>query len=317
MAIRLDDMRLFASLAKAKSFTSAARDLGIPKQTLSRRIGELESLLGVQLLLRTTRRMQLTASGERYAAKCAEVVRIAEDANQALGDERAQPRGSLRVTADPLLGETFLPPILNEFATRWPEVTLEVLLTQRRVDLIEEGFDIAFRVGHVDDIALRGKALGAAKIRFCASPTYLRRRGRPITPGDLADHDCIVVRADLGVAVWPFRGDRGGVQSISVEGRIRCNSHVLAYEAVRAGLGIAVFPEFVCARDIQRRRLSSVLDDWRVDVGQVWLVHPARRFASVTVQRFVELAIEKLDSAPWAGRQAPTRQDRSSPKEKR
>lgn len=293
-------MRLFATVAKAKTFTSAASELDMPKQTLSRRIGELEDALGVQLVLRTTRRMQLTAAGERYAAKCLEVVRIAEDANRSLGDERVEPRGALRITADPLLGEAFLPALLNEFATRWPSVTLDVLLTQRRVDLIEEGFDVAFRVGHVDDVALKGRALGPARIRYCASPSYVRKRGRPQTPRDLADHDCVVVRADLGPTAWPFRAERGGVQSVAVEGRHRSNSHILAYQAVLAGLGVGLFPEFACAKDIERRRLTPVLDDWRIEVGQVWLVHPTQRFANISVQRFVELAIERLGSAPWA-----------------
>jgi DNA-binding transcriptional LysR family regulator len=244
--------------------------------------------------------MQLTPAGERYASKCAELVRIADDANRALGDERELPRGTLRITADPLLGEAFLPPVLNDFASRWPDVRLEILLTQRRVDLIEEGFDVAFRIGHVDDDSLKGRALGPARIRFCASPAYLRRRGRPKTPGDLVEHDCIVVRADLGPTSWPFRGERGGARALTIEGRYRCNSHTLAYEAALAGLGIAVFPDFACASDIRRRRLAPVLDDWRVDIGQVWLVHPAQRFANVTVQRFVELATEQLASAPWA-----------------
>jgi DNA-binding transcriptional LysR family regulator len=300
MNIRLDDMRLFAAVAIAKSFTAAARELDMPKQTLSRRIAELEDAVGAQLVLRTTRRMQLTAAGQRYARKCLELVRIAEDANRSLDDEGLEPRGSLRVTADPLLGEAFLPAILNEFATRWPSVRLEILLTQRRVDLIEESFDIAFRIGRVDDVALRGRALGPARIRFCASPSYLRQRGRPKTPRDLADHDCIVVRADLGPTAWPFRAERGGVRSVPVEGRYRCNSHVLAYKAVLGGLGIGVFPEFACVNDIQRRRLSSVLDDWRIDVGQVWLVHPAQRFANATVLKFIELAIARLGAAPWA-----------------
>ena len=293
-------MRLFATLARASTFTAAARELAMPKQTLSRRISELEDSLGAQLVVRTTRRMQLTATGERYAAQCLELVRLAEDANRAIGDHGAEPRGTLRITADPLLGEAFLPPVLHEFATRWPKVRLEVLLTQRRVDLVEEAFDVAFRVGHVDDVALKGRAPGPARIRFCASPTYLRRRGRPEVPRDLADHDCIVVRADLGPTVWPFRGDRGGVQSVPVEGRYRCNSHALAYQAVLAGLGIGVLAEFACARDIERRRLAAVLDEWRVEVGHVWLVNPAQRFANVTVQRFVELAIERIGAAPWA-----------------
>lgn len=299
MGVRLDDMRMFAALADASSFTAAASVLGIPKQTLSRRIAELEEALGSELVIRTTRRLRLTAAGARYAGRCAEVVRIAEDANRALLDERDVPRGTLRVTADPLLGEVFLPPLLSTFASQWPAVVLEVLLTQRRVDLIEEGFDIALRIGHVDDPALTAVALGPARVRFCASPSYLRRRGRPKKPSDLGSHDCIAVRADLAAAPWPFRDERGGVQSVMVAGRIRCNSHTLAHAAALDGLGIAIFPEFACAADIRGKRLVPVLDDWRVEVGKVWLVHPAQRFANVAIQRFTALTIERLASAPW------------------
>jgi len=299
MRVRLDDMRMFAALAAATSFTAAANVLDMPKQTLSRRIAELEEALGWELVIRTTRRLRLTPAGARYAARCAEVVRIAEDANRALLDERDVPRGTLRVTADPLLGESFLPPVLKAFASQWPAVTLEVLLTQRRVDLIEEGFDIAFRIGHVDDPALTAVALGPARVRFCASPSYVRRRGHPKTPSDLASHDCIAVRADLAATSWPFRDERGGVQAVLVQGRIRCNSHALAHAAAVDGLGIAIFPEFACAADLRRKRLVPVLDDWRVEVGKVWLVHPAQRFANVAIQRFMALALEHLESAPW------------------
>ncbi len=300
MRLKLDDMRLFAALAEAAGFTAAARALGLPKQTLSRRIAELEDALGVALVLRTTRRVRLTPAGARYAARCAEVVRIADDANRALTDDEPDvPRGTLRVTADPAFGEAFLPPVLHAFAARWPEVALEVLLTPRRVDLVEEGFDVAFRIGHPPEPALAAIALGPARVRYCASPAYLRRRGRPARPEDLARHDCIVVRADPAPAPWPFRDERGAIRAIPVEGRLRCNSHALAHAAALAGLGVAIFPEFACAEDLRRRRLAAVLDPWRVDVGSVWLVHPAQRLASARVQRFVELAVEQLGAAPW------------------
>ncbi|HWU87873.1 MAG TPA: LysR substrate-binding domain-containing protein [Kofleriaceae bacterium] len=302
MRIRLDDMRMFAALAEAASFTAAARGLGVPKQTLSRRIAELERGLGAVLVARTTRSLRLTPAGARYAARCAEVVRIADDANRALvdADEREVPRGTLRITADPVFGEAFLPPVLHAFAARWPAVALEVLLTQRRVDLIEEGFDAAFRIGHVDDPSLTAILLGPARVRYCASPAYVRRRGRPTAPEDLARHDCLVVRPDLAPAHWPFRDERGAVRSIAVAGRLRCNSHALARAAALAGLGVAIFPEFASAEDLRAKRLVSLLDDWRIDAGAVWLVHPSQRLASARVERFVALALEHLRAAPWA-----------------
>jgi len=291
-------MRLFARVAEARSFTRAARLLGMPKQTLSRRIAELEAALGVELLHRTTRRLQLTDVGAVYAERCAELARLADDANRAVTDAHPEPRGLLRVTADPVFGEAFLTALLVEYARRWPEVSLEVSLTRRRVDLVEEGFDVAFRVGAVDDPALEATALGPARVRYCASPGYLARRGRPARPGDLARHDCILVAAGGAPVRWPFRGAKG-LDLVPVAGRLRFSSFAMAHAAALAGLGVALFPEFACARDLGRKRLRSVLDDFCVDVGAVWLAHPARRLRSPRVQAFVELARARLAARPW------------------
>jgi DNA-binding transcriptional LysR family regulator len=306
MRIKLDDMRLFAALAESASFTAAARSLQLPKQTLSRRIAELEASLGAVLMHRTTRRIRLTPAGARYAARCAEIVQIADAANRELTDDEPDlPRGTLRITADPVFGEAFLPPVLHAYAARAPAVSLEILLTQRRVDLAEEGFDVAFRIGGPPpDPALTALALGPARVRYCASPAYLRRRGRPLRPDDLARHDCIVVGVDPAPVPthWPFRDERGAVRAVPVDGRIRCNSHALVRAAVLAGLGIGIFPEFACADDLRHKRLAAILDDWRIDVGSVWLLHPTQRLASARVQRFIEVAIEHLGSAPWSAR---------------
>jgi DNA-binding transcriptional LysR family regulator len=291
--MRFDDMRLFAKVAQVKSFTAAARQLGIPKQTLSRRIAELEQELDVQLLHRTTRKLHLTDAGAAYAERCAELVRLADDAHRELTDSRTVPKGELRITADPLFGDAFLPGLVAEYATRWPDVHVDVVFTRRKVDIVEEGFDVAFRIGSVDDPKLHATELGPARVRYCASPAYVRRRGLPKTPEDLREHDCIVVVGEPDAVRWPFRGRRGPTL-VPVTGRLRSNSFALAHTATLAGLGIAIFPEFACADDLRRRRLVTVLDDWLVDVGSVWLVHPRARFLTARVRMFVELAIERL-----------------------
>jgi DNA-binding transcriptional LysR family regulator len=277
--IRIEDMRLFASVADAKSFTGAARRLGIPKQTVSRRIAELERALGVTLMHRTTRRLQLTDTGAAYAQRCAEIVRLAEEANRAAADVDDVPRGTLRITADPVFGDAFVAGLVTDYALRWPETRLDVVLTRRRVDLVEERFDVAFRIGRPDDAALSGIVLGAARVRFCASPDYLARRGMPRRPKDLARHDCIVV-GDGGPVRWPI--------SEPISGRLSFTSFAMAHAAALAGLGIALFPEFACADDIRRKRLVPVLA--AVDVGSVWLLYPAHRFMSPRVRAFVDLA---------------------------
>lgn len=297
--MKLEDMRLFAKVAEAKSFTGAARLLGVPKQTLSRRVAELEQALDVQLLHRTTRRLHLTDVGAAYAERCVEIVRLAEDANRAVTDTRQVPRGVLRVTADPVFGEAFVAGLVVEYASRWLEVHVDVVLTRRRVDLVEEGFDVAFRVGRVEDPALTATSLGPARVRYCASPAYLARRGTPASPEDLRAHECLAVVSEGTPVRWPFRG-RKGVTLVPVSGRLRFNNFVMAHAAALGGLGIAIFPEFACADDLRRGRLVSVLDDSVMDVGAVWLVHPTARYLTARVRAFVALALERLArTPPW------------------
>jgi DNA-binding transcriptional LysR family regulator len=297
--IRIEDMRLFAAVAEAESITAAASRLRVPKQTLSRRVAELERALGVQLLHRTTRRLRLSDIGAAYAERCAAIVRIADDANREVFDAHAVPQGTLRVTADPVFGEAFLSDLLIEYSRAWPEVRIEVALTRRRVDLVEEGFDVAFRIGDVDDAALAGFKLGAATVRYCASPRYLAERGVPKVPRDLGRHDCLVVASEGALVRWPFRGGKGRT-SVAVAGRWAVTSFAMARAAALAGLGIAIFPAFACADEIESGRLVSVLDDWVVGVGSVWLLHAAHRILSARVRAFADLARQRLArNPPW------------------
>jgi DNA-binding transcriptional LysR family regulator len=266
--IRIDDMRLFAKVAEAKSFTKAAALLGVPKQTLSRRVAELERLLGVELMIRTTRRLHLTDSGKTYAERCSELVRLADEANRAVTDTDEVPRGTLRITADPVFGDAFLTGLVLEYARTWPEVRVDVVLTRRRVD------------------------------RYCASPAYLDRRGAPSAPKDLERHDCLVV-SDGTPARWPFRRN-GRVELIPVSGRLTFTSFAMAHQAALAGLGIALFPEFACAADLRRKRLVPVLERSVVDVGSVWLIHAAHRALTARVRAFIALAVERFArQPPW------------------
>lgn len=298
--IKIEDMRLYAKVADAKSFTRAAASLGIPKQTLSRRVAELERALGVRLLHRTTRRLHLSDAGAAYAERCAEIVRLADEANRAVTEADEVPRGPLRVTADPVFGEAFLHDLVLDYAKAWPEVRIEVALTRRRVDLLEEGFDVAFRIGRVDDPGLSCWNLGPARIRYCASPKYVARRGAPRRPEDLSKHECIVIADPGSPARWPFAGPKG-LRLLPVSGRLVVSSLALAKNAALAGLGVALFPEFACEGDLRRKRLVGVLGRDAVDVGAVWLVHAGRRFLPARVRAFVDLARERFGGEPpWA-----------------
>ncbi len=299
--IDMGDMGLFARVAEAKSFTAAAQALGIPKQTLSRRIAALERALGVRLMHRTTRRLHLTDAGAAYAEGCAELVRVAAAANRAVTDAHEAPAGTLRVTADPVLGEAFLAELLVDYARRHPAVRLHVLLTRRRVDLVAEGFDVAFRVGPLDDPAA-GVELGPARIRYCASPQYVARRGAPTGPEQLAEHDCLVVASPGEAVRWPLPGERRP-RLVPVVGKHVLSSFALARSAALAGLGIAIFPEFACVDDVRRGRLVPVLGPDPVDVGAVCLVHAGGRRVPARVRAFTELARERFArQPPWVVR---------------
>ena len=291
--IRIEDMRLFAKVAEAKSFTAAARVLHVPKQTLSRRIAELERMLAVDLMHRTTRRLQLTDAGAAYAERCAEIVRLADEANRAVSEVHEVPRGTIRITADPVFGDAFVTGLVTDYARRFPETRLDVILTRRRVDLIEERYDVAFRIGRVEDSALTGIELGPARIRYCASPAYVARRGAPSTADDLGEHDCIVV-SDGGPSRWPV-----GSKLVTVTPRVSSSSFTLARAAAIAGLGVALFPELACAEDLRKKRLVPVLGG-AVDVGSIWLLYPAHRFLPARVRAFIDLAKARFrEEPPW------------------
>jgi DNA-binding transcriptional LysR family regulator len=199
-----------------------------------------------------------------------------------------------------VLGDAFVGDLVVAYARRWPEVRVELALTRRRVALVEEGFDVAFRVGSIDDAdaSLTATSLGVARVRYCASRAYVRRAGAPQSPRDLARHACIVV-SEIGAMAWPFRGKRKGVDLVPVSGRVTTTSFATARAAVLAGLGVGIFPEFACAADVRRKRLVTVLDAFVVPVGSVWLLHAARRFLPARVAAFVDLARERFAKPPW------------------
>jgi DNA-binding transcriptional LysR family regulator len=186
-------------------------------------------------------------------------------------------------------------------------VHVDVVLTRRRVELVEEGFDVAFRVGRVDDPSLTALQLGPARVRYCASPAYLARRGTPTTPEELREHECILVVSDGAPVRWPFQG-RKGEMMVQVSGRLRFNSFAMAHAAALNGLGIAIFPEFACAEDVRRGKLVPVLEDWGVEAGTVWLVHPTHRYFTARVRTFIELALARLaHQPPWVVPMPPKR----------
>ena len=207
--IDLNRIRLFARVVEAGSFTAAARDAGLPKSSVSRAIAALERDLAVRLIHRTTRRLQPTEAGRAYYESLSRALAGIDEATAAAAELQDTPRGTVRLTAPTDLGDRLLPPLLVGFAARYPEVRVDVVLTQRFVDLVHEGIDLALRVGRLGDSRLVARPLGTVRAGVFASPRYLERRGAPRTVAALAEHECLLFRSSSGRAVWKLVGPRG------------------------------------------------------------------------------------------------------------
>lgn len=289
-------MRLFAKLAELGTLSGAARALGTTKQTVSRRLAELEQSLGVELARRTTRKLTLTDVGRAYAARCAEVTRLAEEANRAAASHLGVVSGVLRVTADNTFGEVFLPALITDYLEEHPEVQVQVLLTSRKLDLLEEGFDVAFRIGPPPDVGhLAATRLGPARLWMVAAPAYLERRAAPTHLDDLWNHVCVSVVPSLDHRGWPLLVD-GAICLVTVPARLEVNGLAMGRQAALAGAGVALLPEFAVRADVDAGRLRRLLEPHTPEVGGVHVVYPHSRLLAPKVSEFVALAVARFRS---------------------
>ena len=292
----LNELAIFARVVQAGSFTRAALDLRMPKSTVSRKVSELEERLGARLLQRTTRKLSLTDVGRTYYDYCARIVSEIEDAERAVSSLQATPRGLLRVTAG--LNAGWLGPIVSEFLKRYPNVQLDLVCTERRVDLVEERFDVGIRAGTLGDSTLIARSLGSSKWFLVATPGYLKRRGRPRSPEDLAAHDSLLFGPAIPSAGLRLLGGEGSVQ-VPLSPRVRVGDFDVLYAAVSASLGIGVLPAFRCVEDLRARRLERVLRDWEVPATPMHAVYPSTRHLSPKVKAFVDHLQQRMTPPPW------------------
>lgn len=290
-ALDLNEIAVFAKVVQTGSFTRAARELDMPKSTVSRKVSELEAQLQARLLQRTTRKLGLTDAGRAFYPYSARIVAEVEEARRAVGDLQGVPRGALRVTAPVSLD--LLGPVFASFLARYPEVELDVLCTDRLVNLVEEGFDVGIRAGRLADSTLVARALGTLHRKLVASPKYLARRRAPRRPSELAKHDCLVFGPTAPRQVWQLEGAEGSVE-VAVRARMVSNDLNLLREAVLAGQGIMLLPARQCAEEIEKGRLRGVLPDYSSLSTPLSAVYPSTRHLSPKVSAFVEHLREAL-----------------------
>lgn len=288
---------VFTRVAREGSFTAAARALGMPKSTVSRRVSALEERLGARLLQRTTRKLSLTDLGRLYLQHGERAVAEMEAAELAVSEQQERPRGLLRVSAP--LGLSWLGPLVASFLRRYPEVQVEMICTDRVVDLVEEGFDAAVRAGRLADSSLIARPLATLRRFAVASPAYLDARGTPREPEDLRRHDCIVFGSGRERNRWTLEGSSSRVE-VEVAPRFTANDLDMVGEAARAGLGIALLQDDRCLADLRARKLRQVLPRWSAPAVPLQAVHPSSRHVSAKLKAFLDHVASELSPPPWA-----------------
>ncbi|CAN5891392.1 LysR family transcriptional regulator [soil metagenome] len=294
----LNDIVVFTKVAETKSFTGAAEQLGLPKSTVSRKLAQLEERLGVRLVQRTTRKLALTEIGEAYYERAARIVADLQAAEQVVTDMQATPRGRLRITAPIDLSTRYLGAIIADFISKHPEITVELDATDRVVDLIEEGYDVAVRFGQLPESTLIARKLTTFDGILCAAPSYLASRGTPSAIEELDDHDKVLFMPSARATGWTLTN---GDQSYEVgrPARFISNNLGAVRDVVLAGGGIAVITEFMVACDIHQGKLVRLLPQWAGRAIEVQAVYPARQNLPPRLTLFLDHLNKALNPAPW------------------
>ena len=290
----LNEVRMFVHVVRAHSFAEAARRLGIPANTLSRRIRKLEAGVATRLLQRSTRKLSLTAAGEAFFARCAPAVDEISRAGQDQSVSSQTPSGLVRIAAPAGFLDLFRLDWVVEFLAAQPRVRLDFVLDDARTDLVGEGIDVAFRAGPLKDAqAAILRPIVAQDFGLYASPAYLAARGMPADLRDLANHDCLTASSHLGRVTWTLLGPSGR-EDVSVSGRFRANNVQVLLQAALAGLGIVLLPIVLIVPDLRAGRLVKVLPQYRREGADLNVVVPSREQIPLAVSAFVEFAHSKF-----------------------
>lgn len=291
----------FVKVVEAGSFIGASRALDVPKTTVSRKIAQLEETLGVRLLQRTTRKVNLTEVGRLYFERCVKILGDLEEANLAVAQMQAVPYGTLRVSASVVFGVTILNDWVAEFMKLYPRVNIEVLLTNSYVDMVAKGIDVAVRSGPLLDSSLVAHKLGAIPYCLCASPAYLATCGEPQSPQELDGHYCLGIVSDSMSEIIPWIMKRGKEHvEIKTANRLRVNDFLFIKQLLLNGCGIAYIPSILVREEIKQGKLVRLFDDWQLISRSIYLVYPSDRHVSPKVRAWVEFVYQKVNlQAPW------------------
>jgi len=295
-----EGLAIFAKVAEARSFAGAATELKLSKATVSKAVSRLEQKVGTRLFNRTTRRLALTEAGERLAGQAAQILAAAEAAERGALEEAAAPRGLIRLAVPMSFGLTRIAPVLPDFLALYPQVSVDLHLSDAQVDLIGEGFDAALRIARLPDSSLVARRLCAVDRYVVGAPAYFARRGRPTHPAHLAEHDCLGYAYLPTPDVWRFRNKAGEEVSVRPAGSLRANNADALMPALMAGVGIAVQPDFIIDEALADGRLERVLTDWDWPLGGLHFITPPGGPRPARVTALAEFLAKRLAPRPPA-----------------
>jgi DNA-binding transcriptional LysR family regulator len=296
---RLATIEAFVQVAETGSFSEAARRLRSSKSVVSRQVSALEAELGARLVHRTTRSLTLTEAGQGYFGRVGQILADLAEANLAVTQLQSAPRGRLRVNAPMSFGFLHLAQALPDFCALYPDVELDVAMSDRFVDLVDEGYDVAVRIAALQDSSLIARRLAPIRLAVCASPAYLKKRGTPLVPQDLRTHACILNSNIASAQEWKFIDRDGKPLSIRVNSQIAINNGDAMRVAALGGLGLTILPTFIIGRDLQAGTLVSVLSDFIPQPLGLHAVYPHARHLSPKVRAFVDFLSQRFGPRPY------------------
>jgi len=290
---RLEAMRLFVRVAELGSFSAAAQQLGVARSVVTRQVAALETHLGVKLMARSTRKLTLTSAGGAYLEKCRVILNLVETAEADVGEERLTPRGHIRISLPLSFGLKRLAPLLLDFAQRYPDVSLDMDYSDRRVNLIEEGIDLSIRITRRLQAGDVARKIGTSQMHVVAAPDYLARHGRPQHPAELAHHECLGYTAGGAAQSWSFMVD-GNLASFTVHSRLHANNGEVLSEAAAQGLGLTVQPDFIVAPFVAAGRVDIVLADFPLPELGIYAMLPSNRHVPHRVRVLMDFLAAEL-----------------------
>jgi DNA-binding transcriptional LysR family regulator len=296
--MNFDELETFLAVVETGSFTAAAERLDTARSAVSRRVSALEERLGAQLIRRTTRTLNVTPTGRSFYERAARILADLEEAESAVAQEHGELRGRLRIALPLSFGLHHMAEPIAEFSRRHPQLCFDLDLNDRRIDLLEEGIDVAVRIGSLRDSTLIARKIFDARTVVCGSPGYLARRGTPATPGELRDHDCLVYSNLPDPGTWTYADRDGSTKGVSVGRRITVNSGDFLCAAAARDLGIVIQPTFIAHDAIRRGELVPILTDYRWPVTPAYAVYPPTRHLTYRVREFIDFLAGYFSGRP-------------------